>query len=202
MNHSSLAVVFRRQLRFWTFHCVINALPGFCIALVLLRLWQSPSGIAAMGCGIATFILLFASLTSLIGPLAIDGTVFSRALRAGAQARSFLAATGFITFFINLGVARLNIGSQAEKVFSLGYLPDLYCGIAANGLLNDVVRMIKPFVSGFPMGAATIGFMEIYLITVIEGFLLSLILLLISFFMAVFFHARDRNKRRSLGRSH
>ena len=194
MDTSTFRTAFPRQLRFWTFHCIINALPSFCIALMLLGLWKSPSGIVAMSFGIATYIVLYASLTSLIGPLSNEGGLFSRSLKTGAKTRSVLAAIALITFFLNLCVFKMSIGSQAEKAVSIGYVTDLYCGFAANQILEDLVHVIKPLVLKFSFGTGTIGFLKIYLITVIEGFILSFLLLMISFFAVIFLQARDRKR--------
>ena len=67
MNFDSF--VFPRQLRYWSLHCLLNAAPSLGIALGWLGLWKSPSAVAAMFTAIATFIVLYATLTSLRGPL-------------------------------------------------------------------------------------------------------------------------------------
>lgn len=64
--------VFPRQLRFWTFHCVMNALPSLGI------------------------ILLVTTLTSLRGPLSTEGHLLSRSLKLGAKIREWMAVVSLL----------------------------------------------------------------------------------------------------------
>jgi len=194
MNASPFLSVFPRQLRFWTFHCCLNAAPSFVIALVLLDLWRSPSGIAAMCCGVATFILFYSVVTSIGTPFSVEFGISARALRAGAKVRSFLGAIAFVAFVIQLSATKVGVGSGVEKIFSIGYLADFYCGMMANRILEEFVRIMKPLVLQFGFGKGTIGFFEIYLTTLIEGVILSFLLILISFFALIVLQSKERRK--------
>lgn len=99
MNSSIFPVVFCRQLRFWTFHCMMNSLPSMLIAMTMLGLWRKPAAITAMFAAIGTFIFLYAALTSLDGPLADENHVLSRALRLGSKIRAWISGISLFMFF-------------------------------------------------------------------------------------------------------
>ena len=183
MHTSTFRTVFPRRLRFWAFHCVINALPSLCIALFILQFWRSPPAIAAMFCAIATFIMLYATLTSLNGPLTREGHVLSRSLRLGAKIRAWIS-----------GLSLLLIPANA-----LIFTPDLWCGFLASGLLYRADQFLNPGSNTFDLVSvsrrpATIDFFPIYATTMLEGLILSFLLLMISFFAVMFIQARDRRK--------
>lgn len=183
MNNSTVRTVFPRQLRFWTFHCAINALPSLCIALVFLRLWKSPPAVAAMICAIATFILLYATLTSLNGPLANESHLLARSLKLGAKIRAWISGLSLFLLSANAAV----------------FTPDFWCGFLASGLLYRADQFFNPGSNTFDLvsvsrSAATIDFFPIYVTTLLEGIILTFLLLMISFFAVMFLQARDRRK--------
>lgn len=173
--------VFPRQLRFWTLHCLLNAAPSLGIALGWLGLWRSTPAVVAMFTAIATFILLYAALTSLRGPLTDPGHILARALHLGTRIRAWIT-----------GLSLLVLPTGVFMVFT----PDYWCGMLAIGLLNSAARhlgMAGPFFSPDP-AAATSGFLPVYATTLLEGFILSFFLLMISFFALIFLQMRDRRK--------
>ena len=172
---------FRHQLRHWTFHCLLNALPSFIIAAAWLKL-RSPVAVAAMLAAIGTFILLYATLTSLDGPLSDRNHVFSRALKLGAKIRAWIS-----------GLSLLLV--PTEKLMML--TPDFWCGFLSVGLLNQAGQFFNPGSNFFHLVSGTTtdkGFLPIYATTLLEGFILSFILLMISFFAVIFLQSRDRRK--------
>lgn len=182
MITSSFPVVFRRQLRFWTFHCVLNALPSLGIALLFLRLWKSPVAVAAMLSAIATFILIYATITTLKGPLSDAEHVLSRALKLGTKIRGWISCISILLLFTGPGT-----------IFS----PDLWCGWLAVNVLNRAANLAGANNSGVfqPEPAHDIeGFLRIFTTTMTQGFILSFLLLMISFFSILFLQARDRRK--------
>jgi hypothetical protein len=187
MNRS----VFSRQLRYWSFHCSLNALPSFCIALSMLNLWKSPSGIAAMICGVATFILIYSTVTSLFPVLSSPSGWVATSLRIGTKIRSSLAAMAILSILISLGMLYLGFRSGFNDVLGLGWCCEFWCGAMANGILENLVRAMRPWVLQFGFGTVTVSFMKIYLTTVIEGFILSSILLAFSTFAAIFIRVRE-----------
>jgi hypothetical protein len=173
--------IFRRQLRHWTLHCLLNALPSFIIAAVWLKL-RSPLAVAAMLAAIGTFILLYATLTSLNGPLSDQNHVFSRALKLGATIRAWIS-----------GLSLLLLPTEKLMIFT----PDFWCGFLSVGLLTRAAELFHAGTNHFNFfngNAADKGFLPIYATTLLEGFILSFILLMISFFAVIFLQARDRRK--------
>ena len=176
MNASSFPAVFPRQLRFWTFHCIVNATPSFVIALLCLQLSDNPTGILAMLCGIGSFVALYATITSLPGPLSDERNILARSLKAGVKIRSWIAGLSLLTAFTP----------------ALMISPDFWCG---NIAVNVVESVIGSFRSGFSFSRmAHAGFLKIYLITLTEGLILSFILITISFFAAIVLQAKERRK--------
>lgn len=181
MDHFTFSAVFPRQLRFWSLHCLLNALPSLAIALGWLGLWQSPAAIAAMFSAIATFILLYATLTSLPGPLAESDHVLARALRLGTKIRTWISVVSL--FVVPAGLLVM-------------ITPDYWCGLAAITVVNGTARFFGADAMFFnpDMGRSTADFIPVYVTTLTEGFLLSFLLLMISFFALLAVQAKDRRR--------
>jgi hypothetical protein len=173
--------VFPRQLRYWSLHCLLNAAPSLGIALGWLGLWQHPAAVAAMFTAIATFILLYAFLTSLRGPFSDPTHLLSRALRLGAKVRAWIS-----------GISVLILPTGVFMVFT----PDYWCGVASIRIVNGVARLLgasgpvfKPDTDG-----SSASFLPIYATTLVEGFILSFLLLMFAFFALILLQMRDRKK--------
>jgi hypothetical protein len=178
MDTRTFSAVFPRQLRFWSLHCLLNALPSLGIALGWLGLWRSPQAVVAMFSAIGTFVLLYATLTSLPGPLARQDHLLSRSLRLGAKIRGWIS-----------GVSLFALPMPALLMFT----PDYWCGWAAILLVNlpGGTAREQPF---FSTEGGTAGFAPVYLTTLTEGFILSFLLLMISFFALLAVQAKDRRR--------
>lgn len=185
MNPSTFLTAFPRQLRFWTFHCTLNALPSFCIALIVLQLWKSPQAIVAMLFAIATFILLYTTITSLIEPLTDDRHVLSRSLRLGTKIRAWIS-----------GLSMLMVFTPA-----MSFTPDFWCGFISVNITNSLFKSAGSRVDLLDASGLNSGFSPVYLTTLLEGLILSFLLLMISFFAVMFLQARDRKKFFSLADS-
>lgn len=178
MNSSAFLTNFPGQLRYWTFHCVLNSLPSFCIALWALGLWQSRFAMAAMISAIVTFILLYATLTSFEGPLSDKNHVLSRAFKVGAKIRAVISVFNLLFAFTP----------------AVMFTPDFWCGFLATGIVDKVMKMTgnpPPFAQS---DSVDLGFFPIYLTTMIEGCILSGILFFISFIAVIWLQARERRK--------
>lgn len=176
---------FLRQLRYWSLHCSLNALPSLGIALIYLGLWKNPVGVAAMLSAIATFVLLYATITSLRGPLSNPVHVLSRSLKLGTKIRSWISGVSLL--LVPFGPAML-------------FMPDFWCGFLSVSILNQTYKMLGlgiEVLSGNPSNSR-VGFLPVYLTTMLEGFILSFLLLMISFF-ALFFVHRKAQRRAALG---
>lgn len=100
MNRTSFLTIFLRQLRFWTFHCIVNAAPSFCIAVMFLKLGKSPVAISAMLAGIGTFIVLYAATTSFSGPLANQMSAYLTTLLEGLLLSILLLTISFFAWIV------------------------------------------------------------------------------------------------------
>jgi hypothetical protein len=178
MDLARFRSAFPRQLRFWTLHCLLNALPSLGIALGWLKLIHQPIAIAAMFSAIATFILLYSTLTSWIAPLADPSHLLSRSLHLGTRVR---ATISFFSLF------------ALTDDRHLPFLPDTWCGMASVYAVDWLGSRIgvKPFNQD---GSFASGFLQIYATTMLEGFILSFLLLMISFFALIAVQAKDRRK--------
>ncbi|RYD33824.1 MAG: hypothetical protein EOP87_10315 [Verrucomicrobiaceae bacterium] len=96
MNQEKLRVLIPRQLRFWALHCTLNALPSLAIALGWLGLWRSNTAILAMVTAIATFVVLYTVVTSVIRPFSDVSGTLSRALRMGTKIRSWISVVSLV----------------------------------------------------------------------------------------------------------
>ncbi|RYD21654.1 MAG: hypothetical protein EOP88_10640 [Verrucomicrobiaceae bacterium] len=176
MSTPTFLSTFPRQLRYWTFHCTLNALPSFGIALWILGLRNDPAAIAAMASAVVTFILLYSTITSVRSPFSQEAHILSRALKLGAKIRAWTSAISIPLAFTPV----------------LIFLPDLWCGLFATIIVNQTMVLPGDPVPFNPGMESSPGFAPVYVATMIEGFLLSGILLCISFLAIVFLQWRDR----------
>lgn len=159
MNRS----IFLRQLRYWTFHCLLNALPSFGIALFFLGLWRNPAAVAAMLLAIATFILLYSTLTSLPGPMLEKEHLLSRALRVGVKVRGWISA-------VSVGIIPLG---------GIMVTPDFWCGFYASVIVDWGARQLGT--QGQMVDApALVGFCEVFAVTLLEGIILSSLIVMVA----------------------
>lgn len=176
--------VFLRQLRFWTLHCTINALPSFAIAAFLLEMRKSPSALLAMLAAVVTFILLYSILTSITSPLTNESHLLARSLRLGTKIRAWISGLSLLLIV---------------TVKPLFFIPDFWCGFLSVALLDRVVKIFHPGSLTFAFVDSSIAtrpdnFLPVFATTLLEGFILSLILLIISFFAILFLQAKDRRR--------
>lgn len=178
MDFTSFRTAFPRQLRYWTLHCLINALPSLIIAGVWLKMFGKPAAMAAMFAGIGSFILIYSTATAAWRPLSDGAHILSRSLRLGAKIR----------LWISLGSLPL-LAQQS----TIAWAPDSWCGVGA-------AYAVGGFLSASGAGPMKLGeasqpdFAEVYAVTMMEGFILSFLLLMISFFSLIFLQAKDRRK--------
>lgn len=155
---------FLRNLRFWTLHCSITALPSFLIAGFLLRLFQKFAPSLAMVTGVFFFILAYTTLSTFVPTLNDRKTLFSRALRIALKIRIGLSAAGVI----GLAVPYL-----------LLFHPDYWAGMLAKGILETGYRYLGP--GNYDLSQSD-HFLAILLWTITEGLILSFLLIFLSFF--------------------
>ncbi len=182
MNAKEFIAVFPRQLRFWALHCSLNALPSFLIALFFLQLLKKPFGIAAMLTGIVSFIFIYATVTSLLKPLADEQNLLHRAMKLGTKIRVWISA---------ISVCLIPLGG-----FTL--LPDFWCGWLSIAIIEKSTKILNsnPSPGLFDLeGTQDLPtFISIYTTTMLEGFLLSAFLMIICYFALNIIQFRDRKK--------
>ncbi len=177
MDSTSFRAAFPRKLRYWSLHCLINALPSLIIAAVWLELHEKPAAMAAMFAGIGSFILIYSTVTSAWRPLSEGTHVLSRSLKVGAKIR----------LWISLGSLPL-----LAQESTIAFAPDTWCGVGAAFAVGWLFNTSGA--RGMTLGGSEPSISGIYAITMVEGFILSFLLLMISFFSLVFLQARDRKK--------
>jgi hypothetical protein len=178
--------VFKGKLKFWALHCVISALPSYLIVMVWLKQAANPTAHLAMLAAIATFVIGYSVLTSLPGPLTRKDTLLSRALRVGLILRMICSI--ITTLAVPTGIFLL-------------YTPDFWCGNLASTAVAKLFELLghEAYIAGF-MGRGSavhgvqIAFMEFYLVTLLEGLMLSLMLFIFSLIAVVILQMRDRKK--------
>lgn len=160
---------FLRQLRRWAGHCSLNAAPSFGIAVVWMEL-RSFDGIAAMVCAILTFIVGYSFLTTVMRPLSESAHPLGRALRIGLIVRGVISVVSCACIVIP---------------YLLFFTPDMWCGMLATEIVQWIYGNILQLPFQLERSPINVGFFAIYLITLLEGLLLSGILFIISFLSLV-----------------
>ncbi|HEY1121896.1 MAG TPA: hypothetical protein VGE67_09855 [Haloferula sp.] len=176
MDSAAFRANFPRQLRYWTLHCILNALPSLGISLGWMKLIQSPAATAAIFTAIATFILLYATVTSWIRPTSDRANLLFRSLDLGLR--------------IRIAISVLSLFAIADQQ-NIRFVPDAWCGVAAAFCIDWLSRIFGFGRIGNP---PDIGFLPTYALTMLEGFILSFLLFMISFFALIFLQAKDKQK--------
>jgi hypothetical protein len=144
----------------------------------MLGLWKTPLAVFAMLCAIVTFILLYAVFTSVVEPLANEKHVISRSLKLGTKIRAWIS-----------GLSLLVVFTPAASI-----TPDFWCGFMAVMFTNSLAKWAGAAGDFFNMDGGNATFSPVYVTTMVEGFILSFFLFMISFFAVLFVQARDRRR--------
>lgn len=171
--------VLRQQLRFWSVHVGLTALPSFCFALLA---FNSPPAVAGMLAGIVTFIAGYTLLGSLKGYRAFaDRTLVGRAVRMGARARVIVSLVSGVMFLPVLG----------NSFALVNFAPDYWAGWAAVLFVDGVSSLLG---ASWNLSSGSRDFLPTYLVTVTEGVILSFTLLLFSFLALVLLTMRQNRR--------
>lgn len=155
------------SLLFWTVHCSINALPSFLIAGVFLNLFQHSGTTIAMLLAILTFILVYTTLQVVWSPLHNSNSLVSRALKVALKIRSVISIVTTVFFVVP---------------YFLLFTPDYWAGQLARTLLEEGYQLI--FASYYNLEHSKTP-VAIYLWTLTEGLILSLLLAMLSLFALI-----------------
>jgi hypothetical protein len=168
-----------RQARYWTLHCGINALPSFIVAAFYLQMISQPACVIAMLLAILTFIAAYTVVTSLEGWFSDSQSVLSRALKAGVRIRLVLSLVS-LPMLLPTPVAL--------------FVPDVWAGILASSVVNAFGRMTGFGDALIAPDAGSVRAPAVYATTIIEGLILSFMLMMLSFFSLLVIQARERKK--------
>ena len=176
-------------LRHWSFHVTVSAAPSFVFAASVG--WRAPESICGMLLGVAFFIALYTALARWTFPREAGGALWRRALRLGTWIRTVWAGLVFLSL-----IASPRFLASVTGGPWLGYLfvPDMFAGVYAHAAVRwfallPPVRDVRIFLTGpepavrnLDPWVGNIGsFWPTFLLTVVEGFILSAALFLIAF---------------------
>lgn len=169
---------FPGQLGHWALHGSLNALPSFIIAAVYLQLWDKPQAMLGMISAVMVFILAFATVTSLPGPQAEAPHLIARSIRLGAKIRSWIAC--------------LSLPLLALPQGGFFFIPDFWCGWLACAIQESAMKFLGSASRRSGIDAPTFG--SIFALTLLEGIILSVMLLTIAFFSLIALQNRERKR--------
>jgi hypothetical protein len=181
---------FLRNLGFWSLHSVVSALPGFCIAMWLVKLYENPFAFLAMLSALFTMILVITSIMSIWPSLTAWRSLPSRGLWCGLVLRAICSGASFI---IIITVLAIN-GRDGHPI--LIALPDLWTGLGAVlsiTVISDFFGFEPSFLE-IMSRPANISFAMIYLISMINGLILCFLIFIVSFVSMLVLQIRDRKK--------
>jgi len=154
--------------------------------------FNSPVAIIAMLCGIATFIIGYSFLTSRSFYGKIHTGLIGRSVKLGARIRMIVSLAS-LPLLIPLLSFKTHNNDPPE---SLMFVPDFWFGFIAMIIVNLLYQVTgnNPFANGMN-NASDFSFLPTYLITVTEGVLISISLVLIAFITLIILNFR-RNRQR------
>ena len=165
----------KQALRHWSFHVSVSALPSFVFAVSTS--WKHPQSICGMLLGVVFFIALYSALARWTFPSEVSYSLWRRALRLGTWIRTVWAMVALI------GVAG---SAPGGKWFAVLFIPDMWAGILACALTQRIaglplVRWLRDVIAGTdatsratdPFVGSMASLLPTFLITVVEGFILS-----------------------------
>jgi len=170
---------FPSQLRYWALHGALNSAPSLAIAWGWLRVGWNPPVMAAIASAVLLFVLAGACLTSVPGPLSHRSHALNRAVRLTLTLRAWLIC---LTLPLLL--------SEQSALF----VPDAWCGGLAMLAQYQGARLLRlPFeFSGLNFSHA--GFLQVFALAVIEGLILSILLLILATLILLILQRRDRRR--------
>lgn len=172
---------FPKQLRYWSLHCAINALPSFLIAAIFLELWENKVAVASMVLAVVVFVFGYALVTSINGWLSNPESLFTRAVKIGTRIRLGLSLATFLMVLV---------AGEVEETLMLA--PDFWAGFFAVG----VVQMSLDLIGHAPRGLldGRMGPGVVFASTIVEGIVLSTMLMMFAFFSLIVLQIRTRRR--------
>jgi len=177
------------QAKYWSLHVCFCAAPSFIMAYT--NELNTPAAIAAMLSGVATFIVAYTLITSTTFYTEQRENLLGKAVRAGTNVRLIISFLSLLALLINQTTAKKYFAELGINWPSdiYQFLPDFWCGLASIAMISR----FHDFASGSD-GLPKYSFAFNFLVTIVEGTLLSLVLLIIIFFAFSIINIRQRNK--------
>lgn len=187
---------FKHELKHWSIHAFFCTSPSFILAYAYGG-YRELSALLGILLGIATTILIFATISSSTHYSTLsDEGIFRRSIRLGAKIRSGISAIELV-------------GAIIPGLWILA-LPDIYAGMAAIGLVEGGFKMCGIRLvtankgSDFSLKIADANhdfwirnadsIIPTYLTTVIEGFIITLTMLVIALLVFIVIDLKSRFK--------
>lgn len=168
------------QARYWSLHCGVNALPSFIVAAFYLQMITQPLNVIAMLLAILTFIIGYTVLTSIDGLFTDSGSLLSRALKVGVK--------------IRLVISLISLPMLLPSPVAL-FVPDVWAGMLAAAVVNWCGRMLGHGAFTIDATGGDPSAFAVYATTILEGIILSFMLLMLSFFSLLVLQAKERKKK-------
>jgi len=196
-------LTFLNSLRFWTFHVALNAAPSFLIACDILK-QKLNIVLVAMTAGVVSFILAYSLVTSSAWfALSIGNGLFGKVLRLATRIRSGIAVTALLSV---VSVKFRLVPEYFSQLMSL----EMLAGFQATVLVErfgklTAIRNIRIFLIGdSPAERAKSvwlggmdSFVPVYLTTITEGLILSLVILLLAAVIYFILKCKNIHSRRN-----
>lgn len=173
---------FLKQLGFWTLHCGVTSIPSFCIALTA---FNTSAAIIGMLAGILTFILGYTTLTSARFYSKLHLSLVGRSIKLGARIRMWISICS-----LPLLIAGFGKYDSAQEIL---FVPDMWFGLVAILIFSMGAQSFG--VSPIGRNIENIDAFSVYCITIIEGVLISVSLILIAFVVLIVLNYK-RNRQR------
>ena len=163
------------QLRFWSIHVGLTALPSFAVALIR---FNTVPAILAMLAGILTFILGYSFLCASTFYTKLTGaSLIGEAVKKGTRIRLILS----------LATAPFLFGAFAQWPTVL-LAPDFWAGFGAIMIVGFISNALG--FQGVEPVEGSITFFQTYFVTIVEGLLISFTLVLLVFFVLLFLNRK------------
>ena len=182
---------FLKNLKFWSFHTLINSIPSVFFASI--HDWNRPESFIAMALGIIIFALMLTYFMSMkdINTYCTSG-IMAQALRAGTYLRFiiFLCAIPGIISFLIFFFAGNEALTEFASLTGLLWAPDFVIGMVSHTFYGELRGML-PF-------RGIHGFFPTIVLTILQGIFLMTMLIAAGLLLAAIGFGKEKSKRRFL----
>ena len=187
------STLFFNNLRFWGKHTIVNATPSFILAYI--HEWNSLECITAMILASILYALTLAFFTSFKGYQQVfEKQIVSAIVRAGTFLRCIICIAPIPIFLLILLIkAIFMVDDSVMRLDFLGfYGGEFYTGLFSHALYQNFISLLPFHISDVRT------FLPTFTITLIQGFLLTIILIALGTAFAPLCLLRQKTKRSRL----